>query len=538
MTAKPNWIDLVVQFVAPTSALRRMQARSALAMLGGVGSYHGADARRRAIRNWTPRTTSADSAVLPDLPTLRANSHDLVRNNPLAGGALATVTTSTVGTGLSVQPAILWRRLGLTEEASQAWQQTAKEYFELWAGRPEWCDQCGQSNFYALQELAFRSALEAGDTFALLPMKRFRDEPFETKVQLIEAERVCNANHAVDVSDAWAGGIKVVDGRPVMAAIAEHHPGSVLIGGNTWREVPFFGENSGRRNLIHLMTRLRPGQRRGVPYLAPIMEPLKQLGTYTDAEIMAAVVSAAFTVFVKKPMPEELPIPSSTQGAVPVPAGTSTDNEVGLGNGAIIDLGEGEEVSFADPSRPNTAFDPFVQAVLAQIGVALELPYEVLIKRFTASYSAARAALLEAWRFFRKRREWLAAQFCQPIYEALITEAVLQGRLRAPGFTRDPMVRAAYLRAVWIGDAPGAINPMDEAQAAEKRLEIGISDKAAETIAFSGRNWEDVHAQRMRERRAEQRDGLLRDPVQTPARPAPGTPRPAPVDEPEEPDRS
>lgn len=48
------------------------------------------------------------------------------------------------------------------------------------------------------------------------------------------------------------------------------------------------------------MNRERAGQRRGVPMLAPVLEALKQLGHYTDAEITAAVLSAMFTVFVKQ----------------------------------------------------------------------------------------------------------------------------------------------------------------------------------------------------------------------------------------------
>jgi capsid protein len=47
-------------------------------------------------------------------------------------------------------------------------------------------------------------------------------------------------------------------------------------------------------------------------------------------------------------------------------------------------------MSFEDPKRPNTALDGFVQAVFQQIGIALGLPFEILVKHFTASYSAAR----------------------------------------------------------------------------------------------------------------------------------------------------
>lgn len=48
-----------------------------------------------------------------------------------------------------------------------------------------------------------------------------------------------------------------------------------------------------------------------------------------------------------------------------------------------------------NPGRPNPNFDPFVIAVLKQIGAALEIPYEILIMAFSSNYSASRAAILE-----------------------------------------------------------------------------------------------------------------------------------------------
>ena len=111
------------------------------------------------------------------------------------------------------------------------------------------------------------------------------------------------------------------------------------------------------------------------------------------------------------------------------------------------------------------------ETLLRQVGVALELPFELLVKHFTASYSAARAALLDAWRFFRTRRDFMATYFCQPIYTAWMEEAVAIGRVDAPGFFDDPMLRRAYLGAEWMGDGPGSINPKDEAQAIKTRLD-------------------------------------------------------------------
>lgn len=67
-----------------------------------------------------------------------------------------------------------------------------------------------------------------------------------------------------------------------------------------WTRVEAYGKKTGRQNDLCLMQRERAGQLRGVPLLAPVLESLKQLGRFTDAELTAAVISAMFTVFIKK----------------------------------------------------------------------------------------------------------------------------------------------------------------------------------------------------------------------------------------------
>lgn len=513
--APPNLIDRVIAAVSPERGLARQRARTLLAM--GGGGYVGGDRTRRAQRLWDHRPTSADQATLRDLVDLRSSSRDLVRNNPLACGAINTVTTSVVGTGLAVQPQILSSALRMDPAAARAWQQSAKEIFELWAMNPAWCDLTASMSFYELQELAFRSALESGDAFALLPMQKYAGEPISTKVQIIEADRVCNPEGKGD-SDTLAAGIETdASGRPVICHIAERHPGGYIVGGNRWESYRFFGEKTGRRNVLHLISRLRPGQRRGVPYLAPVIEAIKQLGIYTEAEITAAVTSGMLAFFVKK---EGIDRPIGEPGQAVGP-GAVAANEVELQPGAMVDLSPGEDIVMANPARPNEKFDPFFIAITRQIGVALELPNDILLKMFNASYSASRAAFLEAWRFYKKRRAWLAGQFCQPIYEAVIWEAVASGKLIAPGFLRDPMIRAAYCRAEWVGDAPGSLNPLDEASAAEKRIQIGISSRAKESIAHDGSNWEDNHNQQVLEHQARERDGLTPPPPAAVAPPPP-----------------
>jgi len=190
-------------------------------------------------------------------------------------------------------------------------------------------------------------------------------------------------------------------------------------------------------------------------------------------------------------------------------SGVALDSEIALGNGAIVDLAPGEDVTFADPKRPNTAFDAFVTSMSRHIGVALELPYELLLKSFTASYSASRAALEMAWQMFRTRRSWLAWKFCQPVYEWVITEAVASGRLSAPGFFSDPIIREAWLGSDWIGPSRIQLDPQKEASADLIDLNMGTKTRAQIIMERTGGSFEAKHSQLVKENKVREADGLV-----------------------------
>lgn len=527
-----NLLDKVITWFAPERGVTRMKARTRLALAGG---YSGASRSKRALSAWRPGSGSADADTLPDLPELRDRSSDLVRNSPLAGGAINTVCTNVVGTGLMLKSQVDRVILGWDEEQASAWQRLAEREFALWA-ESTFCDVTRTQNFYGLQDLACRSALEKGDVLALLPMIERRGTPYRLCVQLVEADRVSNANYKRDTR-ALAGGIELDEyGAPMAAWISDRHPGDIDRTGQKWRRVPMFGERTGRRNVLHLYTKLRVGQTRGVPYLAPVVELLKQMTRYTEAELFAAVLTSMVALVFKTDGEGPSPLESAVDGNTPAAGGSdaaasSWNGE--LSAGLTVEIDEGQEVSSMASARPNTAFDPFILALSRQVGVQLELPYEILIKHFTASYSAARAALLEAWKFYRRRRAWLAAYFCQPVYEAWMDEAVSRGRLSAPGYFRDPLLRMAYLGSAWHGDGPGSIDPMKEANAAEKRLSINLRTLAQEIAEDSGQDMETVIEGRVREealvKRLRERAGLSAPAVAPPN--ADAAPDDAPDDE-------
>jgi lambda family phage portal protein len=532
--ARLNVVERAIAIVSPGTAARRMRARLSLS----VGGYVGARWDRKATKSWHTPQGAADDVTLYDLPTLRDRSRDLLRNTPIARGAVSTVVSKVVGTGLRLQSRPDAKVLKLSDEQAAELGKSIEREFAYWAESTD-CDITRTQNFAGLTELFFWSALESGDCFALTPMVKRPGAIYSTCLQIVESDRVCNpSNQLRDTATLRAGIEYDLHGAPIKYHVRRNHPGSLFGMGDTAEDVvDAFGKRTGRRNVIHGFRRERPGQTRGVPYLAPVIETIKQLTRYTDAEVDAAVLSAMFTVFITTPDGDgfsDSDGDTATEGSGKS-GGIDAATEVKLGTGAIVDLMPGEKPEFANPSRPNAQFDPFMQACVRQVGLALGIPYEVLIKHFTASYSAARAALLEAWEFFKQRRAWLVSTFVQPAFECWFDEAVASGRISAPGYFSDPAMRRAYLNAEWHGPQPLSLDPEKDANAAKTRLEIGVSTRADETLNLTGKDYDEQHTQQVRERDMRARDGLTDAPA-TPVTGAPANQNKSNPDKPDKPD--
>lgn len=499
---KPSVLDRAIERLAPAWALRRHQARTTMALSGG---YVGAGYSER-MAYWQPGVQDADADTLGDLRELRARSRDLVRNSPIAAGAVETQVTHVVGSGLTLQSRIDAEALGLSSDEAEAWQAATERRYRLWASST-YCDVADELTFAEQQDLALRTRIESGDAFVVLASKPRPGWPFTLALQIIEADRICNPQFRQDTETVAGGVERDADGAAVAVHICNRHPGSMLVSSanTTWTRVPMRG-SSGRRNVLHLKRKLRPGQSRGIPELAPIIGTLKQMSRYSDAEIDAAVNSAAQAVFVKMD-PDSFTdlFNDEAQGRL-IDSASRWDGT--LRSGAAVNLLPGESIEAPALGRPNPNFDPFMSAFMRFVGIGLNIPYEVLSKHFQSSYSAARAALIDAWRTFNVRRAWLASKLCQPVYEEWLADEVANSRIAAPGFFADVLVRAAWCGTTWSGDGPGALDPLKEAKAMRERMDIGVTNLAEETVAYDGGDWEQKHRQRVREKRERVEGGL------------------------------
>lgn len=503
-------LDSMLARYAPNYVARRVLARQSHSegaqALAGHGNSPVDAAGRGGSRWWNPMARDARSDTQPTLGFDRAKSRELCMTSPFAVGAINTNHDRVVGTGLALVPEPNAAVLGWTPGQVRDFKNTVQREFSLWADSNE-CDYTGDGNFYDGQGLVLVSTLMSGDCFTVLP----DDEPtaampYALRFQILEADQVGNEGGKMDTVHE-AGGIRFNEkGRRTHAHIYNRHPGGAFLGGSlaqryagTWYE---FTGKSGRRRVLQHFRKRRSGQARGTPYLAPIVECIKQMGRYSDAEVTAAVVSAMFTVFIE----------TETGTPPPVFDGPATDAngpEISMGYGAVVGLAKGEKANFANPNRPNPNFEKFVAGVATQIGMALGFSRSILLKDFSDSYSASRAALLDAWIYFRGVRAWLARSFCQPVYETWFAEAVMRGRIKAPGFFTDPLLRWAYTRAAWHGDSMGSINPKDEVAAYTAAIDARLMTRERAEWELFGSDFDGTYDRKLDENNRLKADGIL-----------------------------
>ncbi|PKL00057.1 MAG: phage portal protein [Tenericutes bacterium HGW-Tenericutes-1] len=511
-----NIIDKTINYFSPQKGLEREIARVKTDILNSGYSGSGASHDKKSMKGWTDKSESPFKDIDKNLPTLRSRSRQLFMNAPIATSAIKTNRTNVVGQGLKLKSRIDFTRLGITQEAADQWEKNTEREFNLWA-KSRWCDATRLNNFFELQQIALMSWLMNGDGWALIKQQDItRFMPYSLNIYLIEADRISTPQK--DVNGNWLtldneikkaangnliyNGVEINSNGAVVAYwICNSYPSDNNMIKKDWTRVEAFGKNTGNPNVLQLMESERCEQYRGVPYLAPVIESLKQISRYTEAELTAAVVTAFFTAFIKQ---EGSRNDNTWEQSIPQEQRVDDfdPNSYELGAGTINILGPGEDVVIADAKRPASGFDPFVRSILKMIGAALEIPFELLIKSFEASYSASRAALLEAWKSFRMRRTWFADDFCQPIYEIWLSEAVARGRIKAPGYFNDPSIKNAWCGSEWIGPSPGQINPVQEVTASALKVANGFSTRERETMELTGGNFDDNVTQISRENKA------------------------------------
>jgi len=460
--------------------------------------YGGAEFGRTTA-DWVASGTTADSELVTSLRPLRNRSRQLCRDNEYAKNAKRIVALNVVGRGINLQAQVKKRRGGDFDDKTN---DAIEKQWKHWAKATR-CHTAGKLNWARLQQLIMHTVFESGEILIRIIRQKFADSRVPLALEIIEADQIV---------DTWTGRISETGNeirmgvevdqwqRPVAYWLHPRHPGdnlaSATLSSANFIRVP-------AEDIVHIALFDRTYQTRGVPWMHATLSKLRHMGGYEEAEIIAARSSAAIMGFRQKP---EVDLPGD--GADDSDDVMDGERVTDMSPGIIMDLEPGETFTGFNPSRPNAALDPFMRFMLRSVAAGIGLSYESLSRDYSQSnYSSSRLALLDDRELWRMLQDWLIDTLCQPVFEAWLEMAVLNGTLQLPAYETAPEV---YEDIRWAPRGWKWIDPVKEGAAAKSDVRSGFTT-LTDVLAEQGEDIEE-HFQRRRDEIAmAKRYGLVLD---------------------------
>jgi lambda family phage portal protein len=453
-----NFLDKAISVVAPRVALQRARSRVALELTTGYLERHaqrfrydGATAGRRA-HGWYAASTDANVELMGSLIWLRNRSRDLIRNNPYAARAIEELAGNVVGTG--IVPKAKTGNTAIDKIIDAEWQYFADA-----------CDTPQRLDFYGMQTLTVRTMAESGEAIV-----RFRPRPVDAglrvplQLQMLEADFLDQARTMGLVNGHVMEGVQFDElGRRIAYWLFSYHPGGVLIlnprGGIVSQPVP-------ADQILHIYRVLRPGQVRGVPWLAPVMMALRDLDDYCDAERVRKKVEACVTAFVQQPDG----IDGDPMGLVGKDPSSGLPVET-FQPGMVEYLKPGQEIKFNNPPAAG-GYREYKMTELQGIMAGIGLPYELGTGDMSqVNYSSWRGGML-GFRNTIEAFRWLTLipLFAMPVWRRFIDTLILLGKI-PQSVANDPNIA---LRSVqWTAPRFESVDPVKDAEGVLKDIRMG-----------------------------------------------------------------
>lgn len=490
-------IERAIAVVSPSWALKRAHSAKVLR------SYQGAESSRMSGKK--PKNQSADQELLGPFgaDAMRAWSRAIVRDNAYAWNVVDTIVSNVIGDDITAQSTLETKDGDDIEDVNDARDKSFSEWCEV-------CDINGQMNFAEIKVLCQREIVEAGEVLVRIiktPGREYQgiSRPVPLALELIEADRLAldrdtyNLHINRKTQNRIVRGVEIDDkGKPIAYWIYPQHPNSPYV-------VTRIPERILASEILHLFRRDRVGQTRGVSWFAPAMQWTRDLATYVDNEIQASAVASCFTAFIKT----DTPI-----GSLADPNGNDLADAVGntidyLEPGIVTRLKTNEDVSFANPGRPNSAAEPWIALMLRGIAAGTGTNYEAIAKDFSkTSYSSSRSSKLEDRPRYKRHQNYIVNHLCQPIWDEFCNAAARQGLDHFPTSTELLEDRRGCTPVEWQLPEQEWVDPTSEQTAASDAISKYMSTYQDE-LGARGRSWRATMYQAKKEKDLRMRLGLL-----------------------------
>lgn len=482
---------------------------------------HGASMDSLPLDSWFTFPASPRDDCDKNQFLLRLRSRDLYMSSSFVGSILHARREGVIGRGLKLDAKVDAEALGLELDEATRIERRIEAAFARWS-RNVGTD--GES-LTAILRLAYFSMIVNGDVIADIHVDV---EARMIRVSLVESDCLVTPPEEYGNERVRSGIELGPNGRSVAYWMATgflfnsdgfpvryYRRRKFMAGFNALATGEFLFPRSGAI-LAHVSFE-RPGQLRGLPIVSRIIRDAKQTDRYMEAELDAAVVASKPALFRTHPAVEaqaEVDMMDSF-GVAPGPSVSETamppehEPPINYGNGLMVDLWDGADMKAFNPSRPNPEYSEFINHKMAEISSSLGISAEVALKRWNASYSASRAALLDAQQGYEIDRALFVDQLLRPIYNAWLD--LHADELGLSGYYTDPVRRTAWRCAEWIGEQLPNIDPTKEIDAAAKRVQLCVSTLAREAQVATGTDIAANIRQRGYEEQLMRQYGLVKD---------------------------
>lgn len=436
LTIRSTWLDRAIGYISPAREVSRLRARASLAAFEVTRRHYEAASVGRRTQGWRKSSADPNQINASALKPLREHARDLVRNNAYAKSGTRQIVNDVIGYGITPTPIG-----GDAAGATAAWRR--------WAGTTA-CDADGRCDFVGLSKLVLRSIVKDGE---ILVRRRIRlpidGVPLNLQLQVIpadyldttkEVERLPNGGRIIQGVEFDA------IGRRVAYWLFRDHPGSIL-GGRESVPVP-------ASEILHVYPMEDAGQVRGPSTFAPVIVKAKDFDEYDDATLIKQKVSALLAALVTDPDGTGEPV-----GTVD-PAKPDIDQ---LEPGAIVNVGDRQVTVVQPPSVAD--YEPYSRTQLRAFATGIGVTYEDLTGDYqNMPFSAARMSRLRHWPTVEGWRwDTLVPQFCLPVFQWVMTNAIVLGE-----------VRALPEEVEWSAPPLPMVDPVSEGLAYQRNVRSGL----------------------------------------------------------------
>lgn len=482
---------------ALTTGATQPQGTTAL----GIRARYDAAGNGRRMAGWTPPSSGPNRAI-EGLQNIRNRARDSSRNDWSGASANQKWTTNLIGVGITPR----FKRV-----QSKARRQEIIDLYTDWVRE---ADADCVLNFYGLQTLAVRSWLDAGEVF-VRRRNRFTDEGLTVpmQVQVLEAEMVpvfdADSYEGLPVGNRIESGIEFNKrGRRIAYWVYKEHPGDkpMSLGSSPSADLLVRVAAS---EMCHVYEPLRPGQRRGVSMLAPVLARLRNIENFDDATLTRQQLANLVVAFITRQMPP-LTGDEDIDGLTGQPYDYDEDSGrplVGLQPGLVQELEDGQDVRWSNPPEAGTNYSDYMRTQHLGTSAAAGLPYEVFSGDIKEVSDRTLRVIINEFRRHAEQRQWqiVIPQLCEKVIAWFAEAAALVGKL---GVDEVDLVR----RAEWSPHGWAYIHPVQDPQGKKLEVDAGFRSRSS-VIGERGDDPDAVDDERAMDREREERLGLLIDPA-------------------------